>query len=65
MAAIFDLPFTQTWETIYMSHTVLLDLENERTHRKFGVITFDSLHPIHIRSDGRYFDLLRAWLEIV
>jgi hypothetical protein len=64
MAAIIDLPVTPTSESIIKCLIVLPCLNNICTRRKFGYITFESRHPIYIRSDGRHFEFLWAWLEI-
>ena len=70
LAAIFDFPGYPGVEacsqcTSPTTPTVLLDLENGVTCRKFSDFTLDSRHPIYIRSDGRHFYFLWAWLGIM
>ena len=66
MAAIVDFPGHPGIEEYPLySLNVLLNLKNGATCRMFGDITLESRHSIYIRSDGRHFDCLWAWLGIL
>ena len=52
-----------TSENIHLSPTMLLDIENGVTRRKFGDITFELRHPIYNQSDGRHYNFCERGLN--
>ena len=53
LGMVFPLEMTtecSTSESIHICPAVLLDLKSGGTRRKFGEVTFESPHPIYMRS---------------